>query len=266
LVWNDKEMARVTTHSTTKSGITLDNSGNGEILVVLVHGTLDRSAGMARVAREIPEGVRVQRYDRRGYARSTALGGPFTVDQHIADLVEIVGQQPAILIGHSFGGNVALGAAQQLGKQILGVSTYETPLSWMPWWSGQSAGSRAVASGSENAAEEFMIRLIGQRRWDALPEKTKTDRRAEGPTLVGELSSLRLGAPWTPEHIHCPVIAGIGTKAADHHKRGADWIAEHVPHGTLAVFEGAGHGAPVSHAPQFFKMLVAPHLQRLASI
>lgn len=259
-------MSRVTTHSTSKSGITLDVSGDGDITVVLVHGTLDRSAGMARVAREIPGGVRVVRYDRRGYSRSQALGGPFTVERHIQDLVEIIDSRPSLLIGHSFGGNVALGAAEQLPDVVLGVSTYETPLSWMPWWSGQSAGSRAVASGNDNAAEEFMIRLIGHRHWEALPEKTKSDRRLEGPTLVGELSSLRTGAPWNADNIACEVIAGIGTKAADHHKRGAAWIADQVPHGSLAVFDGAGHGAPVSHAAKFYELLVSPHLRRLGFI
>jgi len=255
-------MPRVTTHSTTKSGISLDISGEGEALVVLIHGTLDRSAGMARIAREIPDHVRVLRYDRRGYARSHSLNGPFTVQQHIADLIEIVGTQPVILIGHSFGGNVALGAAQQLGSQVLGVSTYETPLSWMPWWSGHSAGSHAVASGIDTAAEEFMIRLIGSKRWEALPERTKSERRAEGPTLVGELSSLRRGAPWNPAEILCPVLVGVGTRASDHHRKGAEWISEHIDNASLTVFEGVGHGAPVSHGAMFYGLLVSPHLQR----
>jgi pimeloyl-ACP methyl ester carboxylesterase len=217
---------------------------------------------MARIAREIQGAVRTIRYDRRGYARSTDMPAPFTVQQHIKDLVSIIGDMNVVLIGHSFGGNVALGAAEKLPNQVLGLSTYETPLSWMPWWSGQSAGSAAIASGPDQAAENFMIRLIGHRRWESLPERTKADRRREGPTLTAELESLREGPPWNPSKIEAPVIAGVGTKAAPHHRRGAEWIAEHIPNAQLCVLQDAGHGAPVSHSKLFVNQLVRPHLER----
>ena len=38
--------------------------------VVLVHGAMDRSAGMLRLSRRLDETHRVLRYDRRGYGRS----------------------------------------------------------------------------------------------------------------------------------------------------------------------------------------------------
>lgn len=257
-------MSGATSHSSSTSGITLDISGpDTDVAVVLVHGTLDRSAGMARVAREIQGSVRTIRYDRRGYARSNQLPAPHTVNQHIDDLISIIGDRQVILIGHSFGGNVTLGAAQALPHQVLGLSTYETPLSWMPWWSGQSAGAAAIASTADEAAENFMIRLIGYRRWEALPDKTKAERRKEGPTLTAELTSLREGPPWDPQKIQCDVLAGVGTKASAHHRRGAEWIAENLPHGQLVVLENAGHGAPVSHAELFTELLVRPHLERL---
>lgn len=254
------------THSTSPSGLVLDVSGpDSDFAIVLVHGSLDRSAGMARLARELQSHYRVIRYDRRGYARSSNLDGPLTVQQHIADLIEIIGSQKVLLIGHSFGGNVTLGAAQALPHQVLGLSTYESPLSWMPWWSGQSAGAAAVASEAGQAAENFMIRLIGHRRWEALPEKTKEDRRKEGPTLSDELASLRLGPPWDPTKVLCPVLAGVGTKASPHHRQGAEWIADNVVNGQLIVINEAGHGAPISHASEFVQLLIRPHLERIAS-
>jgi pimeloyl-ACP methyl ester carboxylesterase len=45
-------------------------------LVVLVHGAMDRSAGMLRLSRRLDHEYRVVRYDRRGYGRSTPHGGP----------------------------------------------------------------------------------------------------------------------------------------------------------------------------------------------
>ena len=48
----------------------------------------------------------------------------------------------------------------------------------------------------EQAAEQFMRRLIGDDRWDKLPPTSREARRAEGPAMIGELSNLRAHAPW----------------------------------------------------------------------
>lgn len=260
-------MSSSNSHSGLTTEISLDISGgSSDVSVVLVHGTLDRAAGMARVARLLPPEIRCVRYDRRGYARSSSLPGPFSIARHIADLVEIVGDKKVVLVGHSFGGNVAMGVAHQLPDQVLGVSTYETPLSWMPWWAGQSAIQAAGSTDDENAAEEFMIRLIGYRKWESLPDKTKDQRRREGPGLVEELTSLREGFPWRPENVLCPLLAGIGTRAAAHHQQGAQWLADNVAGAQKVTFEEVGHGAPITHAKEFADLLVLPHLLRLGVI
>jgi len=217
-------------------------------------------AGMALLAREIAPVARVLRFDRRGYGDSWGHPGPFTARENARDLEMLLGGRRAILIGHSFGGNVALLAAELLGDQVLGVSTYETPLSWLPIWPEETAGGRAVSVGAETAAEEFMVALIGRDKWDALPERTQRARRREGPALVGELSDLRMGAPWDASRVTCRVLAGHGTKARDHHVGGARWIVDNVERAEIAVLEGAGHGAPISHPAQFTAMLVTPHL------
>ena len=43
--------------------------------IVLVHGSLDRSAGMTKLSRRLEDGFRVARYDRRGYGRSMRTPG-----------------------------------------------------------------------------------------------------------------------------------------------------------------------------------------------
>ncbi len=65
-----------------------------------------------------------------------------------------------------------------------------------------------------------MRRLIGDARWDALPERTRATRRAEGAAMVGELADLRAHAPWYPEDITVPVITSCGTRGAQHHQEG----------------------------------------------
>jgi pimeloyl-ACP methyl ester carboxylesterase len=228
---------------------------------VLIHGSLDRSGGMALLARHLQGSYRVLRYDRRGYGRSWPHPGPFTVNHQVDDLVSLIGSRKAVLIGHSFGGNIALAASVRLRGQVMGVSTYETPLSWMEWWPGSTAGAMAVASSEADAAESFMVRLIGHRRWSALPERTREERRREGSALVGELTSLRLEAPWIAEEISCKVLCGFGSKGLKHHAEGTRWLANNVSNGQLVEVEDAAHSAPMSHPLQFVSELVLPHME-----
>ncbi len=215
---------------------------------------------MIRLARRIQTTHHVIRFDRRGYGKSQPHPGPYSVQTNALDVIELIGEKSAVLIGHSFGGNIALAVAQALPHQVLGVSTYETPLSWLPFWPNTTAGALASSSTPEEAAEKFMRRLIGNRRWDELPEKTKDARRREGPALSEELRTLRMSSPWDADAISCRVIAGYGSKAQPHHKDGAVWLARHLSHASNAVIEDAGHGAHNSHPQEFYELLVKPHL------
>ncbi len=213
--------------------------------VVLVHGTMDRASSFARVARHL-EGYEVTRYDRRGYGHSVVLGPPRDLDQQVDDLLEVVGDAPAIAAGHSYGGTIALAAAQRAPASVVGVVAYEAPMPWREWWPTNSAGANAVASaeGPAEAAERFMRRMIGDRRWERLPPSTREARRAEGATLVAEMGHTRPPHPpsFDPAAVTVPVVAAHGTEGAPHHGRSAEVLAEEAPAAALIVVDGAGHG------------------------
>lgn len=234
--------------------------------VVLIHGSLDRMAGMARVARELEFSAHVLRYDRRGYGKSWPHRGPFTIADQVTDLVALLGDKPAVLIGHSFGGNVALACAATFPHLVLGVSTYETPLSWTSWWPGSTAGAASMQGSVEDAAERFMRRLIGDARWDDLPSKTKEQRRREGLALTGELSALRERAPWDAADVTCHVLCGYGERGRDHHRMSATWQGQNLPNAHVVMLPEAAHDAPTRHAREFADAFVDPHLERLREL
>lgn len=222
--------------------------------VTLIHGSLDRSAGLLKLSRRLADRYRVTRYDRRGYGRSFPSDGPFGIDQQVEDLRAVlvgvpVRARPRVLVGHSFGGNVALALAEREPDLVDGVVTYETPLSWRSWWPGDSAGGDAVAWEADpaEAAERFMRRLIGDERWDRLPASTRAARRAEGPAMVGELLDLRARPAWSPERIRVPVLAMYGEHGRPYHRRGAEAIAAEVPAGEVCELAGARHPGPNTH-------------------
>ncbi len=226
-------------------------------LVVFVHGSLDRSSAFVRVGRVLGD-VRVVRYDRRGYGRSLASGPAPTFDAQVDDLVGVLAGRPAVLVGHSLGGVIALALAERSPELVRSVLAYESPMSWQPWWPRASAGAAAVAdeASAEDAAERFMRRMVGDERWERLPERTRRQRRAEGPALVAELRSIRDGQhpPYRPEAITVPVVAAHGTESAPHHKQTARALAEAAPLGELEVVEGAGHGVHLTHPAELARL------------
>lgn len=228
-----------------------EHDPGGEIpTVVLIHGSLDRSAAFARVQRHLID-LRVLRYDRRGYGRSLHVAIADSFEAQVADLEVVVGERPAVIVGHSLGGVVALAFAQRHPDLTVAVVAYEAPMSWAPWWPGTTAGSAATGhlGDAGEAAEQFMRRMVGDDRWEALPQRTRDQRRAEGPALLAELRSIRDAAspPYDPARITVPVIAAHGSASSGHHRRTAVALAQLVPGAELVVVDGARHGVHLTH-------------------
>lgn len=231
-------------------------------LIALVHGSMDRSTGMLRLSRRLDQRFRVLRYDRRGYGRSVGDDGrhpgPFGMAAQVDDLVTLLGGRRAVLVGHSYGGNVAMTTASRHPGLVAGVALYETPLSWEPWWPQTTAG--AVARSNEDpadAAEHFMRRLVGDALWESLPDRTQATRRREGTAMVGELRDLHLHRPWTPKEIRCPVVVAHGSNGAAHHRRGMELVHAELPGSRLIVLDGCRHDAPMSNSELFASSVVA---------
>ena len=249
--------------------------------VALIHGSMDRSSGMLKLSRVLDATCRVARYDRRGYGSSrphdsphdSPHDGPFDMAHQVADLAGVLGGRPAVLVGHSYGGNVALAIAAAHPDLVRGVVVYETPLSWEPWWPGTTAGADAVAAQGDpaGAAEQFMRRMIGDERWDGLPERTRVTRRLEGAAMVAELADLRLHRPWNAADISVPVIAGFGSLGSPLHREGTRYLVEQFTarvearvQARVVELPGCRHDAPLSHPKLFAQMLVAPMVELLS--
>lgn len=226
-------------------------------LVVLVHGTMDRSTSFARVQRCL-EDVHTLAYDRRGYARSTEAGAAETVADHVSDLIEVLGERAAVVAGHSYGGVVALGAAVARPDLVRGVVAFEPPLAWLPQWPDGSAGEAALTAGgtAADAAEAFMRRLIGDAAWERLPQRTKDERRHEGPAMLTDITSIRPPhEPFDPTDVTVPVVLGRGSESSERHRISVELLRDLIPQSELHVVEGAGHGCHRSHPSAFAELV-----------
>ena len=216
---------------------------------MLVHGSMDRSAAFARVVGDLRD-LHTVRYDRRGYGRSTGLGAP-DLPGHTDDLLAVIGDRPAVVVGHSIGGVIGLMAAQRAPEVVRAVGAYEPPMPWVDWWPRRSAGAVAwEANDPADAAEAFLRRMIGDDRWQGLPAGTRADRRAEGVALLAELASARSQPAYDLHSITVPVRIARGTAGAEHHREATRTLSD-VLGSEPFLIEGAQHGGHVSHHAEF---------------
>jgi pimeloyl-ACP methyl ester carboxylesterase len=97
-----------------------------------------------------------------------------------------------------------------------------------------------------------MRRLVGDQRWESLPQGTRQQRRAEGRALLADLAAMKSGgAPFDAAMLDVPVVAGYGSVTSDRHQRATRELAGEVTDCELVTIEDAPHGAHYSHPEQF---------------
>lgn len=223
---------------------------------------MDRAASFGRVMRRLP-GTDVIAYDRRGYDRSLGAGVATTLAEHAADLAAVVewtGADQVVVVGHSLGGTVALVLAAAAAGRVTALGAFESPVPGLPGYradAGDAALAAAAEGGPEAAAECFYRMVVGDRTWERLREADRARRAAEGAALVAELEDLRRPAAWPrPGSVDLPVLVGAGGAGPPYWRDAAGTLVDHLPHGTLDVIAGAGHGAHLSHPDEFARYVL----------
>jgi 3-oxoadipate enol-lactonase len=122
---------------------------------VLIHGLGGTSAGIwGRVAGELADGFTVVTYDLRGTGGSDRAPGPYSLDDFVGDLralVEELGLDRPALVGHSFGGSIALAYAARRPEDVPAVVSAGGPVA-LPEPGRQGLRDRAEKVESEGMA------------------------------------------------------------------------------------------------------------------
>jgi len=85
--------------------------------VLAIHGMTSSRKSWERLARRLEGRFRVVAYDQRGHGESTAVSGPMTLERGVRDAENVaaaLGEPVDLLLGHSWGGAVAILAGARL--------------------------------------------------------------------------------------------------------------------------------------------------------
>ncbi|HYZ93465.1 MAG TPA: alpha/beta hydrolase [Actinomycetota bacterium] len=233
--------------------------------VLLLHGGPGLGFEYLRdLADELAQENDVAWYQQRGQEPS-AVGGPYTVAKDVEDarrVLDALGWDKAYVVGHSWGGHLALHVAEAMPERLLGVLAVD-PLGsvgdgrWPEFdeemfrRTPESVRERARELDELSTAGEIdeELALEGMRLvWPAyfadpelappMPElRISTERSAEMvPSILAELPALEAGLP----EIRVPVGFVHGSRSPMPLGASTD-AAERIPGAWVEVVDGAGH-------------------------
>jgi 3-oxoadipate enol-lactonase len=236
------------------------NGAERGIPIVLLHATLSLSVQLIGLARLLAVRGPVFALDRRGSGESAMpVPRPLDVVVHVADIAALLEAEEitaAILIGHSFGGVVALEAAARLPGRVCAVIAWEPPFGPLAdaetragFATLATATGRAhMAGGAAAAAATFLDGVAGDGAWQALPDRARAFIAAQGD---GAYVDAALGGldPGGLSRIVAPVTILTGTASEPFYGPIARAVVERIPGARLVVLDGLRHTAPIT-APE----------------
>lgn len=264
---------------TTANGLTFhyQQAGTGPD-VVLIHGvTGDLSIWfLCRAIQALSESHRVTAYDLRGHGYSDAPPTGYTSADHAADLFALMDHleiERAAVVGHSFGGVIALHAAvlapTRVDSLVLSDPYFpalrhlEDVSRWGHWQNFREEAHRAGVTLSDEHWYDLgkffdqVLHLDGERllqfrREVGLPALNRLLRL--GRTTCGDDSKVEAGL--TSDLIHglsIPTLALYGEFSP--FLATASYLVENLPNCRSSIVPGAKHRAPEENPEEFLRLL-----------
>jgi pimeloyl-ACP methyl ester carboxylesterase len=247
--------------------------GSGPSLV-LVHGSPADSRAWARVAPFLRDRFRLVMPDLPGYGGSDRLpdqpkGRAALMGAGVARLIESCGA-PVVLVGHSYGGLVALQAALQAksgaigrlvvfepmfmrGLQILGDPLLAAATDYFGDY------CRRVDAGEDGAVRHMIDYWFGEGAYARLPEPVRGYLNANAPRNVLDVRS-SFNDTATAEQFAAlsqPVLMVYGDRSPPVIPAMGRALLKLVPHARMEVLAGANHGMLDFHSEAVARLIAS---------
>ena len=226
--------------------------GSGEP-VLLIHGSHIAGSFIPLLAQpSLSAGYMLIRYHRRGFCESAPARGAFSISDQAADakvLLEHLGAEAAHVVGHSYGGAIALQLALDAPERVHSLALLEPAVLSVP--RGKvvfeliAVAKRLYDQGHWEAAEDFFLGTPRERADIArcVPgglEQALRDMDTYFAVEAPAHEEWQLGAA-EATRIKCPALYMLGGESSRVYVEVHDHIKEWMPQTETVVLEGASH-------------------------
>ncbi len=264
----------------TKGSLRVDytDDGRGEP-VVLIHSSVSANRQWRALAEALKDRYRVLAVNLFGYGETTPWPGSSSQSLYAqAQLVLALSEKvacPVHLVGHSFGGSVALKVAQVIGPRVASLVLLEPNPFYLleqehrtqAFLEAMSLRDHVKCFGAlgdwHRVAERFADYWLGDGSWNAMPEKRRAAFAGALPPNFHEWDAVMDEktpiAQWRTLSARTLVVSDAGTRLPI--RDIVDIFSQACPHWTFHTLPGGGHMAPLTH-PELVNPIVRAFLDQ----
>ncbi|PTL75516.1 alpha/beta fold hydrolase [Vitiosangium sp. GDMCC 1.1324] len=204
---------------------------------------------------------------------------PFDFSQDVEAIAALLESLPrsAHLVGHSYGGLIALTLARKYPDRVRSVAVFDPVAFGVLHRASDAEGLADLARASENRPEfqdeargggdawmqAFVDYWNGEGSWRAMPAPSRESFLRVGRKVFQEVRSLMLDRTAAEDYAQVtgPALLLYGEKSPAAARRVVTVLARALPSATLVEVPGAGHMGPITH-PGLVNERIAEHLAR----
>ena len=248
--------------------------GQGARKAVLIHCSLGHAGAWGGFAAELGDMLDMLAYDMPGHGKSADWNPETDLQtQAMLQAIDMIGAEgPVDLIGHSFGGTVALRVADarpDLVRSLVMIEPvfFAAALQDNPELQRQNTQDlapfyAALQAGDHETATRIFSDFCGDGRpWGAIPEGQRAAMvarihlvAASDPQIYQDQAGLL--APGRLARITAPCLLMEGAQTLHYNPRINDALERRLANTQRAIVEQAGHMSPITHPAQ-----VAAHVR-----
>jgi pimeloyl-ACP methyl ester carboxylesterase len=235
--------------------------------VICLHSSMSSSRQWEGLMKRLQHSYRVSALDLHGYGHEPelAVGNGFSLDREVKILADVVAQMdgPIHLVGHSYGGAVAIKAAQFYGQRVRSLTLYE-PVVFSALFavSANQPASVEVSRLIEDiqgdyrsgnlfhAAQRFIDYWSGPGTWENIPPQKKLGLSKKIPVVLENFEALvsEPNALAGLASIQVPTLFLSGQESPSSVQVISELLIQKLPCVDTHQFPGLGHMGPITHS------------------
>lgn len=245
--------------------IAYDEAGRGPA-VILLHGSfLDRGTWDLQMP-ALAAQHRTIRYDVRPFGESTLPDQPYKTTDDLLAVMEALKIERAHLVGHSFGGGVAIDFALAHPSRVASLALVNSGVTGATMPADEQKDAMQVFVSARESEAKAVDAWLALGLWSASRARPEVMKALETITARNAARFRMVAPPFAPitppaidrlGEIRAPTLVVSGDRDTPGNRAVSDVLVKSIPGARLVVITGADHAVPIGWAKELNEALLS---------